>query len=85
MRLDRSAVLCNLYKSLRPAAQEPGVYGVVGVWVAAVGVEAAASGSALGAGTWLIAVDALARVNDGHSAPLSRDSGGACSPGGWGS
>jgi hypothetical protein len=71
-----------MYKSLRPAAQEPGVYGVVGVWVAAVGVEAAASVSALGAGTWLIAVDA--RVNDGHGAPLAVADSGVQRPGGWG-
>jgi hypothetical protein len=51
----------EMYKNLRPAAQEVGAYEVVGVWVAGVGVEAA-SGSAFGAGAWLIAVDA--RAND---------------------
>jgi len=51
----------QMHKNLRPGAQEDGVYDVVGVWVAGAGVEAA-SGSAFGAGAWLIAVDA--RVND---------------------
>jgi hypothetical protein len=48
-----------MYTNLRPAAQEPGVYEVVGVWVAGDGVGAA-SGSAFGTGAWLIAVDARA-------------------------
>jgi hypothetical protein len=48
-----------MYSNLRPAAQVPGVYEVVGVWVAGDGVGAA-SGSAFGTGTWLIAVDARA-------------------------
>ena len=66
MRLERSvAHFADVCKNLRPAAQEPGVYDVVGVWAAGVGVEAA-SGSGLGAGAWLIAVDA--RANDGHGA-----------------
>ena len=67
MRLERSVTTLQMYmyKNLRPAAQEPGVYDVVGVWAAGVGVEAA-SGSGLGAGVWLIAVDA--RANDGHGA-----------------
>ena len=66
MRSERSvAHFVNVCKNLRPAAQEPGVYDVVGVWAAGVGVEAA-SGSGLGAGAWLIAVDA--RANDGHGA-----------------
>ena len=50
-----------MYTNLRPAGQEPGVYEVVGVWVAGVGVEAT-SGSAFGAGAWLIAVDARGRT-----------------------
>ena len=56
-----------MYTNLRPAAQEPGVYEVVGVWVAGVGVEAA-SGSAFGAGAWLIAVDARASERQSRSA-----------------
>ena len=56
-----------MYTNLRPAGQEPGVYEVVGVWVAGVGVEAA-SGSAFGAGAWLIAVDARAGERQSRSA-----------------
>ena len=57
----------QMYENLRPAAQEVGAYEVVGVWVAGVGVEAA-SGSAFGAGTWLIAVDARVRERLAHGA-----------------
>ena len=70
-----------MYTNLRPAGQEPGVYEVVGVWVAGVGVEAA-SGSAFGAGAWLIAVDALAGERQSRT-----DVAGVrtARPSGWGS